>query len=83
MVLGTPMFDKATLRLAGNRTLVITRQGAGIFVDAVTLDGKPYSNAWLPVDRLHSSEVRLEFKMSQEPNKQRGTAVADRPPSFR
>ena len=82
LVLGTPMFDKATLKLAGNRTLVITREGDGVYVQSVTLDGAPYTNAWLPVGKIHPGTNQIHFKMSQEPDKQRGTSDADRPPSF-
>jgi len=53
LVLGTPMFEKATLRLAGGRTLVISRKGEGIYVQKVALDGKPYTSTWLPVEKLH------------------------------
>ena len=82
-MLGTPMFPKATLRLAGGRTLVITRQGVGIYVHKVTLDGQPYRSDWLPLATLHAGTTRLEFTMSTVPDTTRGTAVADRPPAFR
>jgi len=83
MVLGTPMFTKATLRLAGGRTLVITRQGAGIYVHKVTLDGLPYRSDWLPLAKLHAGTTGLEFTMSAVPDLTRGTAVVDRLPTFR
>src|ERR1700750_1421667 len=44
LALGTPMFDTATLRLAGDRTLVIRRQGNGIYVRQATLNGSSYPN---------------------------------------
>jgi putative alpha-1,2-mannosidase len=83
LVLGTPMFDKATLRLAGGRTLVVSRQGSGFYVQKVTLDGAPYSSSWLPVDKLHPGTTQLQFTNDSQPNKERGSAIADRPPSFR
>jgi predicted alpha-1,2-mannosidase len=83
LVLGTPMFDKATLRLAGGRTLVVSRQGSGFYVQKVTLDGAPYSNSWLPIDKLHSGTTQLQFTTDSHPNKVRGNTIADRPPSFR
>ena len=50
LVLGTPMFDKVTLELAAGRKLVISRKGAGIYVQQVLLDGKnlPISTRFLP-----------------------------------
>jgi predicted alpha-1,2-mannosidase len=83
VVLGTPMFTRATLRLGGKRTLVITKSGDGICVSKVTLDGEPYANNWLPIDKIHSGETKLEFTTQTTPDTQRGTAFADRPPLFR
>ncbi|MGA2651232.1 MAG: GH92 family glycosyl hydrolase [Terracidiphilus sp.] len=89
LVLGTPMFPQVTLRLGsskpsgGDRTLIITRQGQGIFVQNVTLDGAPYPSTWLPLDKLHPGTTQLKFTNDTQPNKSRGTAISDRPPSFR
>jgi len=77
------MFDKATLHLDGGRTLVISRTGEGLYVQKATLDGKPFDSSWLPVANLHSGVTQLDFTMGTEPNKQRGSALKDRPPSFR
>lgn len=83
LVLGTPLFEKATLKLAGTRTLVIVRKGQGIYVHDVTLDGVSYPSNWLPLNKLHAGENRLIFTTQMQPDTQRGTAIADRPPSFR
>jgi predicted alpha-1,2-mannosidase len=83
LVLGTPMFDKVTLRLGGGRTLVVTREGSGIYVQKVTLDRAPYSSLWLPLEKLHPGTTQLQFSVDTQPNKARGSAQADRPPSFR
>jgi predicted alpha-1,2-mannosidase len=83
LVLGTPMFDKATLRLTEGRILVVTREGAGIYVQSVTLDGASYPSLWLPLSKLRAGTTELHFTMGMEPNKQRGSAIADRPPAFR
>ena len=83
LVLGTPMFDKTTLRLAGARTLIVSRQGAGIYVQNVSLNGAPYPNSWLQISKLRPGTTQLHFVMDTQPNKERGQAIADRPPSFR
>ena len=83
VVLGTPMFDKATLHLSGDRTLVISREGSGVYVQSVSLDGAPYSSSWLPISRLHTGTTQLRFTMGEKPNEERGAGVADRPPAFR
>jgi putative alpha-1,2-mannosidase len=83
VVLGTPMFEKATLQLAGGRTVVVSRQGQGIYVQQVLLNGTPYPNAWLPISALKQGTNTMQFKMATEPDKKRGTAAEDRPPAFR
>jgi predicted alpha-1,2-mannosidase len=83
VVLGTPMFNKATLRLAGGRTLVVSRHGDGFYVQNVALDGAPYANSWLPIEKVKPGLTQLQFITGPEPNKERGSALADRPPSFR
>jgi len=83
VVLGTPMFDKATLHLAGKRIVVISRRGSGFLVQKVTLDGMEYPNSWLPLEKLHPGATRIEFTTADTPNKQRGLDIENRPPSFR
>ncbi|HEV2214107.1 MAG TPA: GH92 family glycosyl hydrolase [Terracidiphilus sp.] len=83
LALGTPMFDRERLEFAGGRTLEVTRTGSGIYVQSVTLDGEPYASTWLPLGRLHAGVNKMEFTMGTEPNRTRGTALAERPPDFR
>jgi predicted alpha-1,2-mannosidase len=82
LVLGTPMFSKATLKMAGGRTLVVTRKGDGIYVTDVSLDGTPYPTNWLPISKLHTGATRVEFTTQGEADKKRGTKMEDRPPTF-
>ncbi|HKF49662.1 MAG TPA: GH92 family glycosyl hydrolase [Terracidiphilus sp.] len=83
VVLGTPMFTKATLRLADGRTLVISRSGDGIYVSNVAANGEPLASNWLPVAKIHAGENQLHFSMQASPDAHRGTAAADRPPALR
>jgi predicted alpha-1,2-mannosidase len=83
LVLGTPMFDRATLKFAGGRDVVITRYGKGIYVQQVMLNGISYPNSWLPISKIHHGMNELIFKTGSEPNTQRGLAPEDRPPAFR
>jgi putative alpha-1,2-mannosidase len=77
------MFSKATLRLAGGRTLELSRTGRGIYVQDVALNGKRFANSWLPLTDLKAGTTKIEFTMGEEPNRERGKAIADRPPVFR
>jgi predicted alpha-1,2-mannosidase len=83
MVLGTPMFEKATMHLSGGRTLEITRKGTGIYVQKADLDGSDLTNSWLPLSKLKPGITKLEFTMTSEPDKHRGASPSDLPPSFR
>jgi len=83
VVLGTPMFQKATLRFAGERTLVITRSGDGIYVKNVTLDESPFATDWLPIAKIHAGTTLLDFTTQAQPDTVRGTRPQDRPPSLR
>jgi predicted alpha-1,2-mannosidase len=83
MVLGAPMFNKVVLRLAGDRTLVISKSGDGIYVDGALLDGVPFRSSWLSLEKIHPGTTHLAFRMSTQPNRERGSAVEDRPPLFR
>ena len=83
LAIGSPMFDRATLNFAGGRTLVVTREGQGIYVQQVMLNGTTFPSSWLPMEKIRTGTNQLQFKMSTEPNLQRGTAPEDRPPSLR
>jgi predicted alpha-1,2-mannosidase len=83
VILGTPMFDKVTLKLAAGRTLLITREGEGGYVQSVRLQGVPIASSWLPISKFQPGETRLQFIMGQQPNKQWATGETDRPPMFR
>ena len=75
--LNSPAFESVTLRL-GDRKFEILAPGAPqrIYVESVTLDGKPVSN-WIWWNQM-AKMSRLEFKLSSMPNK----AAGEQPPSY-
>jgi predicted alpha-1,2-mannosidase len=83
VILGAPMFDKATLRLGMGKTLIVIRHGTGIYVQSVKLNGKDFAGSWITLDKLEAGTTTLEFTMGPEPNRERGRVEADRPPTFR
>jgi len=83
VVLGTPMFDRATLKLGGDRTLDIEKTGAGIYVKDVRLNGAEYPSDWLPIAKIHAGTTHLGFTTQAQPDTSRGTKPQDLPPSFR
>ena len=81
VVLGTPRYERTTVHMGNGRTLTITRHGKGNYVQAVMLNGKPYTSSWVKVGALLDGDARIDFTMSETPGSAWGTAVADRPPS--
>jgi len=82
LVLGTPMFPRAIVRMGDGRTLEILSHGVGVYVQSVKLNGSTYDSTWLPLDILSAKENRLEFLLGAQPNKTWGAHRASLPPSF-
>ncbi len=82
LVLGTPMFPHAVIKLGDGRVLEIASSGQGIYVQSVELDAKPYPSAWLPISKLQIGHNRLEFTLGTEPNRSWASQPENLPPSF-
>ena len=80
-VMGTPYFDKVTLHLENGKTVTLTRDGEGCYIQSMTLNGKQYSRNYLDHATLLDGGA-IHFKMGEVPNTRRGTASADAPYSF-
>ena len=80
VVLGTPMFQKSVVELGSGGALTITRSGSGIYVQSVTLNGKPHPSSWMPLTELSASKNQLVFTMGESPSTW-ATEAGDRPPS--
>ncbi len=80
-VLGSPLVDKATIRLPQGKTFVVSVQNNGpqnLYIQSATLNGQPYANSYL----LHRDIVAggtLQLTMGPQPNRAFGTAAANRP----
>ncbi|MES2019928.1 MAG: GH92 family glycosyl hydrolase [Pseudomonadota bacterium] len=83
-VFGSPLFERATVRVGTGRTLTIEAPGNRAdtpYVAAVSWNGQPWTKSWIDHHTL-SSGGTLRFTMSATPNPNFGAARADRPPSF-
>lgn len=76
-VLGVPRFPKLTLHLENGRRLVIRAVGQGPYVQALTVDGRPWTRSWLPHEALMKGG-ELRFTLGPAPGTW-GSAPADRP----
>ena len=81
MFLGTPMFREATLHFGYERTLQITTEGSGVYVRSITLNGQPWTELWLPLDKIRpNATTTLHFVLQPaEPT----TTSFKPPPVFR
>ncbi|NML66960.1 glycoside hydrolase family 92 protein [Hymenobacter sp. RP-2-7] len=80
-VLGSPVVNKATIRLPQGKTFVmeaLNNSPQNLYIQSATLNGKPYANTYL----LHRDVVaggKLQLTMGSQPNKTFGAAAANRP----
>ena len=80
-VLGTPYFRDVKLHLENGNKLNISMQGDGCYINRMTFNGGDYGHNFLNhFDLMKGGDIR--FMMSQQPNRQRGTAAEDAPYSF-
>jgi predicted alpha-1,2-mannosidase len=83
-VLGSPLFDKATIEVGEGRTFTVEAPGNGPdapYIQSAVLNGRPHTRSWL----AHADIMRgghLVLQMGKTPNPAFGHALADRPPSF-
>ncbi|WDF57157.1 GH92 family glycosyl hydrolase [Mucilaginibacter sp. KACC 22063] len=83
-VLGAPLFKKAVLHLENGKTVTINAPANSAdnkYVSSLTLNGKPYGVNWLSHSGLLNGAV-LNFNMTAQPNKTRGTKPTDVPYSM-
>ena len=83
-ILGAPLFKKATLHFENGKSLIIhapENSKKNLYIDAMQFNGTSYTKNFLRHDDLLKGGV-IEYKMSEQPNKQRGTQETDLPYSF-
>lgn len=83
-VIGSPQFEKVTLKLENGKKVHIQAKQQGskqVYVNQLSWNGKPYGRNYIRYNDLLQG-ANLEFKMSDVPNKSRGTKKEDAPYSF-
>ncbi len=83
-ILGSPLFDEATVHLGNGHDLTITARNnstANMYIQSATLNGKPWNKPW-----FHHADIanggKLVFTMGAQPNKNWGSAPDAAPPSM-
>lgn len=80
-ILGSPLFDKAVIRLAGNKRFIIAVKNntpGNMYVQQVLLNGKRYTRSYLLHKDIEAGGT-LEIVMGHAPNYDFGRLPKDRP----
>jgi predicted alpha-1,2-mannosidase len=83
-VVGSPLFNKVTLNLEnGNRFIIKAEdnQSSNVYIQSARLNGRSYSKNFLQHEDIRNGG-ELVFKMGDQPDTKRGTALKDRPYSM-
>lgn len=80
-VLGTPYFKLMKLHLENGKEVDIQSEGKGCYVDEMLLNGKSYQHNYLDMRSLMQG-TQITYRLSEQPNLQRGTQEDDAPYSF-
>jgi predicted alpha-1,2-mannosidase len=87
-ILGSPLLDKATLKLDSKfykgREFTVVAKGNSAenkYIQSATLNGKPYTKSFISQDEI-AAGGKLVLVMGPTPNKDFGSAPADRPPGI-
>ena len=80
-VLGTPYFKSMKLHLENGKEVDIQSEGKGCYVDDMLLNGKSYQHNYLDMNSLMQG-TQITYRLSEQPNLQRGTQEDDIPYSF-
>lgn len=83
-ILGSPLFEKATVTLENGKSFTITANGNDPdrrYVESMTVDGKNHTANYVTHKQL-TDGADIHFTMSDTPNRSRGTAQADAPYSL-
>lgn len=83
-VIGSPLFDKATVTVATGKTFTVetvNNSKTNIYVQSITLNGQPYTKSFIRHQDILKGGV-MKFTMGATPNEKFGKALADRPKSL-
>ena len=84
-VMGTPLFERATIDMGGGHKLVVQakrKSAADKYIQSVKLNGRPHQAAWVPRIPPSRKGGTLVFEMGSTPNMKFGAAESLAPPSM-
>jgi predicted alpha-1,2-mannosidase len=83
-IIGSPVFDDASLDMGNGKTLRIVAKNnsaKNVYIQSATLDGKPWNKPWFSHDDVKNGATFV-FTMGPKPNKAWGAAPDAAPPSM-
>jgi predicted alpha-1,2-mannosidase len=83
-IIGSPLFDKTTIRLGNGKKLVIVAKNnsdKNVYIQSMTLNDQPWNKPWFSHSNI-ANGATLVFTMGPKPNPQWGSAPAAAPPSM-
>lgn len=83
-IIGSPIFDEATIHIGNGKNLVITaidNSEKNLYIQSATLNGKPLNKPWFSHTDI-AAGGNLVFQMGPSPNKKWGSAPDAAPPSM-
>ncbi len=83
-ILGSPIFDEATIHMGNGHDLTITAQqnsAENMYIQSATLNGKPWNKPWFSHADI-AAGGRLMLVMGPTPNRAWGSAPEAAPPSM-
>ncbi|MEU7059762.1 GH92 family glycosyl hydrolase [Streptomyces sp. NPDC046197] len=85
LVLASPLFERIEISRPDGNDISIRAAGAAAgspYVQSLKVDGRASDRPWLPASFVRDGG-RLDYTLSDTPNRTWGSAEADAPPSFR
>jgi len=82
-LIGSPLFAKATLKLANDKTFTVTAKNNNpqtVYIHRAMLNGQPFDKTFLSHEQIVNGG-ELNFEMESEPNYKWGSATESRPTS--
>ncbi len=83
LVFGSPLFEKAAIRLPGDKIFEVVAEGnspENIYIQSATLNGCPYTKGYIRYEEVMKGG-NLTFRMGPQPNPDFGSRPEDRPHS--
>lgn len=80
-VMGSPVFEKATISLENGKKFIINAKGNSkdnVYIESAELNGEPYTKNFLRYGDIEKGG-EFQLKMNEKPNKNRGIEEEDKP----